>query len=238
MTSGADVVAYANSQRGKPYVFGARGPNSFDCSGLVQYVYKHFGLSTPGTTSTMMASNSNLIKINRGDLQPGDLIFSHWGSGGPHSHVAIYTGNNEVIEAPEPGKTVTLTKLGDWFWPHVDAYRRVPGINGAGTVGNLGSGPGNTGDTIDPIRSVLTLGGKAIGALYDSPGNVTEALTNVGTGIIGVAQGASEIGALASVVTRAFLPSNLLRGAFLVSGIIFVLIGIWFLAREIKESSP
>lgn len=231
MTSGADIVAYADQQRGKPYVFGSRGPSAFDCSGLVQYVYKHFGLSTPPTTSTMLASNSNLQTISRADLQPGDLIFSHWGTGRPNSHVAIYTGDNAVIEAPEPGKTVTRTTLGSWFWPHVDSYRRVPGLDGSNARTLHGEDSGNG------ITDLLELGGKVIGNVFATPGNVTEALTNVGTGLMGVAQGAAEVGGLASAITRVFLPSNLLRGAFLSAGVVFVLIGIWFLAREIKEST-
>lgn len=230
MVAGTDIVSYALAQRGDPYVWGAEGPNSFDCSGLVEYVYNHFGLSTPRTTSQMMANNSPLQPVTRAQLAPGDLIFSNW-IGTPHSHVGIFTGRNSIIEAPEPGKTVTETPLGPGYWAHVDAMRRVPGIDGA-VAGAVGAGIGGT-----------NVGNGGIGAIGDrlqgwipNPGSVTDALTNIGTGMAGVAQSAANVGEFATMLTRLFLPSNLLRGAFLMFGTIFVLVGIWFLAGEIKES--
>lgn len=233
MVTGADVVQYARQQLGDPYVFGAEGPDAFDCSGLVQYVYKHFGLNTPRTTYDM-ARSDKLQRIARKDLQPGDLIFSNW-IGRPSSHVGIYAGNNQIIEAPEPGKDVMVTKLGPGYWSHVDGYRRVPGVDGTRGA----SSATGTGNLVDPVGAaasqILGPAGQLIGTLVTSPANVTSALTNIGTAMAGVASGAAEMGKLATLASKAFLPSNIMRGGFIVGGVICVLIGVWFLAREIKE---
>lgn len=228
MTSGAEVVEYTRSLLGKPYDFGAEGPNAFDCSGLIQYAYKHFGLSTPRTTYDMVGS-SKLQTIAAKDLQAGDLIFSSW-DGKAHSHVAMYTGDGHVIEAPEPGKNVMVSTFGPQYRQHADAYRRVPGI--AGSASPSTPTPGTSGTLANPLGAL----GAAGAGLFTAPANLVEAATNIGTSLVGVAQGAAEVGALAGLVTKAFLPSNLMRGACLMFGTIFILIGIWFLAREVKEA--
>lgn len=234
MTTGADIVAEAKRQIGDPYVWGAEGPDRFDCSGLVQYVYKKFGLSTPRTTSDMMGSKSPLIPITRSQLQPGDLIFSHWGSNKPHSHVAIYAGNNQVVEASHPGTDVRTLSYGPSYTAHTDAYRRVPGLNGSTSVPAGGTG-GNAGGG---LGSILGPGGQLIAELIPKPANVTEALTNVGNAAAGIASSVAGVGELAGTVSRALLPSNMLRIAMFLFGTMFVIVGMWFLAREVKESSP
>jgi hypothetical protein len=206
-------------------VFGAVGPSSFDCSGLVQFVYKKFGLTTPRTTSDMMGSKSNLQSVTRAQLQPGDLIFSNW-EGQPSSHVGIYNGSGSIIEAPQPGQNVKVTTLGPNYWAHVDNIRRVPGTNGSappGLIAQIGAGIGAA--------------NSMIAGWIPTPGNVTDALSNVGNAMGSVAQSAVGVGKFAELATRAFLPSNLLRGTAFLFGTVFLLIGIWFLAREIKESS-
>lgn len=236
MVAGADIVRAAEKELGDPYDWGSQGPNRFDCSGLVEYVYKQFGIRTPRTTSQMMASTS-LQPITRADLQPGDLVFSDWGRG-PSSHVGIYAGNNKIIEAGDSG--VAYTTLGPNYSKRLTAFRRVPGIDGyapgtypatgaGGSGGTAGSGGGNV------IVDIATAPARLAQAWLAGPKNMTEALTNVGTAMQGMASGAIEAGKLAQTVTRAFLPSNLLRGVYLFMGIVFVLIGIWFLAREIKS---
>lgn len=231
--SGADIVSYALTQRGDPYVWGAEGPDAFDCSGLVEYVYKHFGLDTPRTTQQMIRSTA-LQPVQRKDLQPGDLIFSNW-TGATSSHVGIYTGSGSIIEAPEPGKNVTLTTLGPNYWAHVDAMRRVPGVSGS-------TGPstgGSTGGILEGVKIGLeSVPGVSsmLGGLIPNPTNVTDALSNVGTALTGVAEGAMGVGNLATLLTRAFLPSNMIRATAFFFGTIFIIVGIWFLAREIKES--
>lgn len=225
MVAGADVVSYALTELGKPYVWGAEGPNTFDCSGLVEYVYQHFGLRTPRTTGDMMASGSPLQPVTRDKLQAGDLIFSNW-EGARSSHVGIYDGSGSIIEAPKPGSTVTKTALGPNYWAHVDNLRRVPGVDGSAA-----------GSTDPGVIGTIGAGISGLVGMIPNPGNVTEALTNLGNAMGSVASSAASGAKVAEMLTHAFLPSNIIRGVALMSGFVFILIGIWFLAREVKESN-
>ncbi|MCJ7689146.1 MAG: NlpC/P60 family protein, partial [Clostridiaceae bacterium] len=103
--SASGVIAYAKTFLGTPYVWGAKGPNSFDCSGFVQYVYRHFGVTTGGYTGSQITHGQY---VSRANLQPGDLVF--FGSGTPH-HVGIYIGNNSYIHAPHTGDVVKISIL-------------------------------------------------------------------------------------------------------------------------------
>jgi peptidoglycan hydrolase CwlO-like protein len=103
--SSSGVIAYAKTFLGTPYVYGATGPNSFDCSGFVQYVYRHFGVTTGRTTGNQITHGQY---VSRANLQPGDLVF--FGSGTPH-HVGIYLGNNSYIHAPHTGDVVKISIL-------------------------------------------------------------------------------------------------------------------------------
>jgi peptidoglycan hydrolase CwlO-like protein len=103
--SSSGVIDYAKSFLGTKYVYGATGPNSFDCSGFVQYVYRHFGVTTGRTTGDQIAHGQY---VSRANLQPGDLVF--FGSGTPH-HVGIYVGNNSYIHAPHTGDVVKISIL-------------------------------------------------------------------------------------------------------------------------------
>lgn len=101
--SGNNVVSYAESFIGVPYVYGGTTPSGFDCSGFVQYVYNHFGKSLPRTT---MQQENYGTQIPVSQAQPGDLYF--WGNKGSAYHVAICVGNGKYIAAPEPGQSVSI----------------------------------------------------------------------------------------------------------------------------------
>ena len=101
--SGNNVVSYAESFIGVPYVYGGTTPSGFDCSGFVQYVYNHFGKSLPRTT-TLQENCGTQIPVSQ--AQPGDLYF--WGNKGSAYHVAICVGNGKYIAAPEPGQSVSI----------------------------------------------------------------------------------------------------------------------------------
>ncbi len=103
---GEKAVYLASLQRGKPYVYGAEGPYSFDCSGLVQYVFKQLGRSLPRTAQQQFAAS---IRVPQAGKQPGDLIF--FGTPGNITHVAIYAGNGYVWSAPETGRSVSLVPI-------------------------------------------------------------------------------------------------------------------------------
>lgn len=100
------IVAEAKKHLGKPYVWGAEGPNSFDCSGLVQYVYGQCGISLSRTTYTQVNEGK---QVNTNTLELGDLVF--FGSVAAPHHVGIYIGNGEFIHAPQTGDVVKITKL-------------------------------------------------------------------------------------------------------------------------------
>ncbi|MFC5906923.1 C40 family peptidase [Streptacidiphilus monticola] len=100
----AAAVAFARAQLGKPYVWGATGPNSFDCSGLTQAAWRAAGVSLPRTTYEQINAGT---RIAVSQLQPGDLVFYYAGV----SHVAIYVGGGEIIHAPHPGASVEYAPL-------------------------------------------------------------------------------------------------------------------------------
>ncbi|MFU8841253.1 MAG: NlpC/P60 family protein [Nitriliruptoraceae bacterium] len=99
------AVGVALSQVGKPYAWGATGPGSFDCSGLVTYAYRSAGIThLPRSSAAMYGATT---RISRAELRPGDLVFYY----SPVSHVAIYIGNGQVVEAPNSGATVRVRAL-------------------------------------------------------------------------------------------------------------------------------
>ncbi len=102
---GEIALAYAKAQLGKPYVWGAEGPDSFDCSGLTLRAWQAAGVDLP-RTSQMQFLASPRVSLN--DLRPGDLVFFY---GPSPSHVGIYAGNGQVINAPRPGRTVEYTAI-------------------------------------------------------------------------------------------------------------------------------
>jgi len=111
VSKGTEIANYAYRFLGKPYVYGATGPNSFDCSGLTQYVYHKFGVEISRTTYTQVGEGT---KVNRSDLRAGDLVF--FNTEGSISHVGIYVGNGEFIHAPRTGKPVMVSSLSDGYY--------------------------------------------------------------------------------------------------------------------------
>jgi len=108
------VIDLAHKQLGKPYVWGAEGPSSFDCSGLVYYVYKNAaGKTLPRTSSSQYGSG---VAVSKSNLQPGDLIFSSTNGTGRVTHVAIYVGNGQMIHAPRTGKNVEKVSVSNSYW--------------------------------------------------------------------------------------------------------------------------
>ena len=98
------VIDLAHKQLGKPYVWGAEGPNSFDCSGLIYYVYKNAAsITLPRTSSDQYSAG---VAVSRSNLKAGDLIFSSTDGTGNITHVAIYVGDGQMIHAPRNGKNV------------------------------------------------------------------------------------------------------------------------------------
>lgn len=106
----SSIVSYAYEFIGAAYVYGATGPNSFDCSGFTQYVFNKFGYSLSRTTYTQVNQG---IHVDRENLQPGDLIFTR-GSVQTPQHVGIYVGNGKMIHASRPGVGVIVGDIYDY----------------------------------------------------------------------------------------------------------------------------
>ena len=102
---GAQVVAFAKNQLGKPYSFGSTGPGSFDCSGLTSAAWASAGVQLSRTSQSQFSDGT---AVSRDQLQPGDLVFFY--SQSP-SHVGIYVGNGTMIHAPRPGRVVEYSKI-------------------------------------------------------------------------------------------------------------------------------
>lgn len=99
--SASAITSYALTFLGVPYVWGGTTPSGFDCSGLVQYVYSHFGINLGRSTYTQQYAGT---KISVASAQAGDLYF--WGSYGSAYHVAIALGGGQYVMAPAPGQNV------------------------------------------------------------------------------------------------------------------------------------
>jgi cell wall-associated NlpC family hydrolase len=95
------AVDTALAQVGDPYVWGAGGPDAFDCSGLTQYAYSAAGVSLPHSSSMQSQMGA---PVSAGDLQPGDLLFYY----SPTSHVAMYIGNGQMVHASTSGQPVKV----------------------------------------------------------------------------------------------------------------------------------
>jgi cell wall-associated NlpC family hydrolase len=98
------AVDTAMAQRGKPYVWAASGPGSYDCSGLTAFAYKAAGISLPHSSALQSRMGQ---AISRADLQPGDLVFFY----SPVSHVGIYIGNGQMVHAPTSGDVVKVASV-------------------------------------------------------------------------------------------------------------------------------
>ncbi len=110
------AVAYAYAHIGDPYVWGASGPSSFDCSGLTMAAWASAGVSIPRVSYAQMSS---LPSVPLNDLQPGDIL----GFAG-NSHVGIYVGNNYLIDAPTTGAYVEKIPLSGWYAQELDGAVR------------------------------------------------------------------------------------------------------------------
>jgi len=123
MSQADEAIAFARAQIGKPYVFGAVGPNSYDCSGLIVAAYKAAKppLILPHWTGALIGVGS---EVTRGELSPGDLVFPDSG------HVQLYVGSGRIVEAQQRGVPVREGPM--WgFW----RARRVAG-DGSHTAGD------------------------------------------------------------------------------------------------------
>lgn len=98
------AIEAALADLGKPYVFGAEGPDAFDCSGLIQHVWRQAGVELPRTSSEQAQAGQ---QVPLSDIQPGDLVIYYAG----RSHIGMYVGDGKIIHAPHPGTDVRFAPL-------------------------------------------------------------------------------------------------------------------------------
>lgn len=115
------VVKLAKKQVGKRYVYGATGPNAFDCSGLTSYVYSHAIGKYISRTTYSQVYQGKTVKVSTVSLKKGDLLF--WGSKSSPYHVGIYVGGGQYVHAATPSQGVRKQYLSSYFWP--SAAKRV-----------------------------------------------------------------------------------------------------------------
>lgn len=137
MAAGSDLGDYAKKFIGVPYVWGGNNlvakngqPAGVDCSGLVQQVFRHFGIELPRTTYEQIGEGS---AVGMKGLKPGDLVFFDTSSRSGADHVGIYLGGGRMIHTPRPGKSVEVVDMTKGYY--LDTFmggRRVNGVKNAG----------------------------------------------------------------------------------------------------------
>jgi cell wall-associated NlpC family hydrolase len=118
------LMKEAQKHLGKPYVFGASGPSSFDCSGFVCYVLNHSGVKKVGRTTAQGLYNMS-TPVAAKDAEPGDLIFftRTYSSGTPVTHIGIFIGNGKMIHAGDPVQYADINS--NYFKQHFYAFGRI-----------------------------------------------------------------------------------------------------------------
>lgn len=116
------LIQEAEKYIGIPYVYGGTTPDGFDCSGYVKYVFEKFGITLKRVSRDQYAYCGT--KVERKDLQPGDLVF--FGTGGVVGHVGIYTGNGQMIHSPSTGKSICYTSIeSNYYVSHYIGAKRI-----------------------------------------------------------------------------------------------------------------
>ncbi|MES9538729.1 NlpC/P60 family protein [Spirillospora sp. NPDC049024] len=100
----AQALRYAMSKIGRPYVWGAAGPSTFDCSGLTMWAYKQVGINLPHYTGSQWNAGTH---VSRSELQPGDLVFFY----SDLHHMGIYVGGGKMLHAPQTGDVVKIASM-------------------------------------------------------------------------------------------------------------------------------
>lgn len=144
------VILAAQSQLGKPYVWGAVGPDSFDCSGLIMWACKQAGIPVVGrwTTYTMITQGD---EVKQADMKPGDWVFPDL------EHVGIYIGGNQMLHAPQPGDVVKTSSVYK-FWRARRYYAPMTvlkGMENQPVVVTPGSVAGDILDKVNPFDDIL-----------------------------------------------------------------------------------
>lgn len=160
------VLAAARAELGSRYVYGAEGPDTFDCSGLTQYVYGVAGISLPRTAAQQQKSATRVSTP-----RPGDLVFY----GSPATHVGIYVGDGKMIDAPHTGDVVKVQSV--YGSP---TYGRVPGV--AAATGVATAALASLGGAVNTALGIPSM--SSVRALVVEAAFVVLGLAVVGIGVV------------------------------------------------------
>jgi len=205
------AIAFALAQVGKPYRWGATGPDAYDCSGLIYAAYSSAGVSVPRVTYSQIVGGQ---AVSPRDIAPGDLLFPEPG------HVWMYLGNGKCVEAPHTGDVVKVIPLGRF----IAARRYTAPASGHAVVTNAGFGWGDLGGIIlGPAAPLLgglggsitgKGGGGALGGLLGLPGDALQGLEGL---------------------TKFFFfitnPHNWMRAAYVMGGTFILFLALIILSR-------
>ena len=121
--SGNTIGDCALQKVGCPYKYGAAGPSSFDCSGLVQWCHTQAGISVPRTASAQAASSSGTKLSSWSEFKKGDVIFFDTEGGGKVTHSAISLGGDVFVHAPKPGENVKQVTANEYYWKKSNVFK-------------------------------------------------------------------------------------------------------------------
>ena len=231
------LIDWLKQQLGKPYVWAAEGPNSYDCSGLVQAAFKRYGVNLPRVSVDQATTGQ---AVSKSDIRPGDLVFSNWGRG-KNTHVGIAVSSTQIINAPKPGSTVKYQNLTSGYLSHVTAVRRLPQVTQGSTtvtqpnsIGSaLGQAAAQAGNGIGaPTNGNADLGqgaGGQQGAGGSGGGGLLDKIADA------ITTGLSPLTAVRDVgdkLINAFMPTMIIRVVCGVLGVVCVMAGLFFVFKE------
>jgi hypothetical protein len=210
--TGTQFAQLAARYIGTPYVYGGSSPSGFDCSGLIYFVLGKLGINAPRTSQAQYAWTA---RVSPQALKPGDLVFLQFPGEQGAGHVMIWLGDDRVLQAPQTGQKVQVSKFdpqapGSNEWgASVVGYGRIPGLSYAGEAGTV-STPG----------AAATSPGSSSGG-----GGIVSHIPVVG----GVVSGAEATG---SFFDKLLQPSFWLRALEVVGGFLILMLGLYLLARQ------
>jgi hypothetical protein len=214
--SGSAILAEVERFKKDPYVWGAAGPSSFDCSGLVQYALTQLGMSNVPRTSE--AQWAWVTKIQKNQLQPGDLVFAQFpGDNSPPGHVGVYMGSGEVFSAQDPQLGLGASSLASWG-NAVYGYGRVPDVTATPGVAGDTSGDASAASLWTWITDPLKL-------TYSGVAGTGDALMTIGKDFAGIAK-------FFEILVQ---PGTWIRVGACLAGIMMFLGGMWVLRMQMQE---